>query len=154
MTKTEKRFCEYLAITQNAVSAAKLSGFTDEPEIAAARLIQKTSVRKRCKKIIKSLCDSTDAVGGLYRIAFSQPVDIINKVFSEQPDFSKSDLFCVSEIKKGANGAVEIKFFDKLKALQLISEMRPNDEANKLKDFYEAITLGAKSISENRNDEE
>lgn len=155
MTNQESIFCENLAATQNAVSAAILSGFTDEPEKAAAKMLEKSAVRRRCKKLIKNSIDTLSAVAGLYKIAFSNPTSAVSGVFSEDvSDLKNADLFSVSEIKRGANGTVEIKFFDKIRALQALSELSPTQNESKLKGFYEAIMLGAKSVSEDRSDEE
>ncbi|MBQ8533920.1 MAG: terminase small subunit [Clostridia bacterium] len=155
MNAKEKLFCENLAVSQDAVKAALLSGFTDQPEKTAAKLLEKPAIRRRCKRLIKNSTDTLDAICGLYRIAFSNPTSAVCSLFSEDvTDLKNADLFSVSEIKRGTNGAVEIKFFDKIRALQTLAQLSPTENESKIKGFYEAIMLGAKSVSENRSEEE
>jgi hypothetical protein len=50
----------------------------------------------------------------------------------------------VSEIKKPKEGALEIKFFDRFKALEKLAE-ETNDDKKSLP-FYEALENGAKAL--------
>ena len=58
--------------------------------------------------------------------------------------FKKLDLFNVSEIKKQKGGCIEIKFFDRLKALSCLENFlnSENDEPS----FYDAILEGAQAL--------
>lgn len=66
----------------------------------------------------------------------------------ENPDVEKlknMDLYCVSEIRRPKEGAMEIKFFDRLKALEKL-------EAGSLEDngavsFFEALNRGASAVN-------
>ena len=56
------------------------------------------------------------------------------------------DLFNVSEIKRKKNGEMEIKFFDRLKALEKltdITDMSSSDEENSI---FHAIAKGAAAL--------
>ena len=56
------------------------------------------------------------------------------------------DLFHISEIKRQKDGAIEIKFFDRLKALEKLekADLLNNEEANP---FYKALENGTKVFS-------
>lgn len=71
-------------------------------------------------------------------------------------DFSKEsiekmDLFNVSEIKRQKGGAIEVKFFDRLKALEKLSEISTKDEKAAVS-IYSAIEKSADALRENCNE--
>ena len=63
---------------------------------------------------------------GLERLAFGRINDAVELVFAEEVTPAKirqADLYNVSEIKKIKGGGVEIKFFDRQKALERLEEL-------------------------------
>ncbi len=69
-------------------------------------------------------------------------------LFSDEVDTEKieeMDLFNISEIKRKKGGDIEIKFFDRLKALEALYEM---SETSGVADnaFYSAIEKGAAAL--------
>lgn len=154
MTKQEKMFCEIFAATLDKERAAKAAGFVESPEIFAQRLFSKAAVRKRCKRLIKSSLECQSAVAGLSKLVFGNASSAVEAFFEEGvPSLKNADLFCISEIKRSSTGAVEIKFFDKIRALQTLAELCPTESENKMQGFYEAIIKGA-TASDDRSDEE
>ncbi len=98
----------------------------------------------RTKKISqKEVCD------GLRKLAFGDITDAVSLLFeSEEEIISKLptlDLFNVSEIKRPKGGGMEIKFFDRLKAIDKIREMVNEQTDNKPTSFYEALEKSAKA---------
>ena len=66
-------------------------------------------------------------------------------IFSEditEERIDELDLFNISEIKRKKGGDVEIKFFDRLKALEHLSEMSEGTETGDTS-LYSAIQKGA-----------
>ena len=62
-------------------------------------------------------------------------------MFTDKPDIqeiSSLDLFNVAEIKRPKDGALEIKFFDRIKALEKL-EAADNNEKQGVSDFYRAL---------------
>ena len=53
-------------------------------------------------------------------------------------DPARYDLFNVAEIKRPKDGAMEIKFFDRIKALEKLEDIDENDRSN-VSDFYKAL---------------
>lgn len=61
------------------------------------------------------------AAAGYQRLAFGSICDAISLLYKSDPskeDLEGMDLFLVSEIKRPKDGSMEIKFFDRLKALE------------------------------------
>ena len=92
----------------------------------------------RRKKISeKEVCD------GLRRLAFGEITDAVSLLFEPEEEIieklPKLDLFNVSEIKRPRGGGMEIKFFDRLKAIDKIREMVNEKRDNSRTSFYEAL---------------
>ena len=54
------------------------------------------------------------------------------------------DLFLVSEIKRPKDGSMEIKFFDRLKALEKLESRSESEDG--AKDLFDAINRSAKAV--------
>lgn len=61
------------------------------------------------------------------------------------------DLFNVAEIKRPKENAMEIKFFDRLKALEKLELLSKSDKGN-TSDFYNAIISGLKNSQSDGDD--
>ncbi len=84
---------------------------------------------------------------GYERLAFGSTADAFRLIMStaeESCDVGELDLFNVAEIKKPKDGAMEIKFFDRLKALDQLREIPENGDSAAA--FYEAITACADGL--------
>ena len=85
---------------------------------------------------------------GYERLAFGSAADAVRLLFVE--DVSRQmlrgmDLFTVAEIRRPKGGGMEIKFFDRLRALQCMEAM---GEENSPAGFYEALQAAAESLEE------
>ena len=65
----------------------------------------------------------------------------------ENANLEEMDLFSVSEIKRGKNG-VEIKFFDRLKALEKLEALTESRESDTARELFRAIGQGAGALRE------
>ena len=66
-------------------------------------------------------------------------------MYTDNPDtglLETMDLYMISEIKRPKEGALEIKFFDRLKALEKICEVQQNPEETCMP-FYKALEKSA-----------
>lgn len=87
--------------------------------------------------------EECDVRAGLERLAFGRSNDAAALAFCEEVTphmLAQADLFNVSEIKRVKGGGVEIKFFDRQKALEKLDELNAqlrNDR--KAKNLVEAI---------------
>ena len=82
---------------------------------------------------------------GYERLAFGSTVDAFRLLMSEgEIDVQSLDLYNVSEVKKPKDAAMEIKFFDRLKALEYLGNSSSDDaQAGSL---YEALNRCAENI--------
>ncbi len=72
-------------------------------------------------------------------------------MFFDAPDEQKIeelDLFNIAEIKRPKGGGLEIKFFDRLKALEKLSQLEEGSEDASFSPFYEALKKGAEALEE------
>lgn len=97
----------------------------------------------RSKKITKK-----EVSDGLRRLAFGEITDAVSLLYeSDEAVISKLptlDLFNVSEIKRPKTGGMEIKFFDRLKAIEKLSELATAQESGNASSFFEALESSAK----------
>ena len=105
---------------------------------------------RKKKSIKEEVCE------GLKRLAFGDITDAVTLLFADD-DISNEkikslDLFCISEIKKARAGAMEIKFFDRQKALEKLFELS-SKESNETMRFYAALEESAKSANKLFGDE-
>jgi len=62
-------------------------------------------------------------------------------------EIEKLDLFNVSDIKRPKGGGLEIKFFDRLKALERLEKLGTGEE-NTQSSFVQALAEGAKLLTQ------
>ncbi len=151
LSQKQKLFCAYYANTADVQKSALLAGYSKNPLLKGEQLLKKEEISKEIESIIKARENVIKQIArlGFERLAFSSVGDAVSLLFAHdvsRETLSKMDLFMVSEIKKLKDGAMEIKFFDRIKALQNICDCeKKQDEGNSLID---AINMGAKTLSE------
>lgn len=98
---------------------------------------------KRKKITEKEVCE------GLRRLAFGEIKDAIVLLYESEENIINAlpqlDLYNVSEIKRPKGGGMEIKFFDRLKALEKLREIAIENDTSSSNQtsFYEALEKGA-----------
>ena len=147
LTEQERLFCAYYALLGEVGGAAKAAGYGGDAERQGLILLEKGSVQRRVKKAAELL--RRPAGSGLLRLAFGSHTDGVKlSVCGEvSPGFIDGlDLFCVSEIKRQKDGSMDVKFYDRLKALELLGTDGNADSS--LQSFYKAIERGTRSAGE------
>lgn len=84
---------------------------------------------------------------GLSRIAFGEVADPIRLLFCDEITpmaLKKLDLFSVSEIKRPKGGGMEIRFYDRIKALQCLAELEGGGEDGA--GLAQALEEGARAL--------
>ncbi len=148
LTKKELDFCRWYARLQNPKEAAIKSGYTVLPEYRGINLLSKKHIVCKIKELEKeNTTDSNLVSAGLSRLAFGSISDAVKLILSAngdnppQPD--TLDLFNVSEIKFTSGKGMEIKFFDRLKALEQLSKLSESSLNSSALSFYEALERSA-----------
>lgn len=155
LSEKEKLFCFYYLRSRNGREAAAKSGYRFA-EKAAAKLLGKKEIRHYLEQSDKNQkAADADITAGLYRLAFGCVSDAVRLLFEEElsrQEIEQLDLFNVSEIKRQKGGALEIKFFDRLKALEKLSAVSCADASDAAGNLYQAIEKSAKALSEGANE--
>lgn len=155
MTSKEKLFCTYYSLRRNPREAAVKSGYMF-PEKTALRLLKRKEIENEIARIDKQRkTGDEDIASGYYRLAFGCVSDAISLLFSENvspDDIEKMDLFNIAEIKRKKNGDIEIKFFDRLKALQLLGELFSSSDTASTSSLFSAIEKGALALRSDKGE--
>lgn len=115
---------------RNVKEAAIEAGFSQKDAFfEGMKLLGRKSVTTKIKNLSEKLSNQPYLVNaGLERLAFGRVNDAVSLVFAEEfpseKKLQKLDLFNISEIKRDKNGGVEIKFFNRQKALEMLWEMQ------------------------------
>ena len=145
LNKREMEFCRFFVICRDSREAAAKAGFAF-PERSGMRLLGKQAVLTEIDRLSEQVKTAASAVDGLRRIAFGSVTDAIKLVLGEEPlELEGLDLFMVSEIKKTDKG-VEIKFYDRIKALSELLSVSESGESRGTSQFVEAIFKGAEAM--------
>ena len=156
LTKKETDFCRMYVRLRNPREAAVRAGFTTLPECRAVSLLSKKNIRKKIQEFEKEvLADEALISAGLQRLAFGSVSDAVKLILSADkntsPDIDSLDLFNVSEIKFTSGKGMEIKFFDRLKALERLSLISQNGNDLGALSFYEALERSAGNKTESED---
>lgn len=151
LTKKEQDFCRYYYHLRSLRQSAYLAGYILLPERCGEKLIEKKKILDEIKRIEARGNKLKLARAGFKRLAFGSVSDAIRLLDGDRTDLDAMDLFMVSDIKIPKGGGMEIKFFDRQKALESLAEMEGNVEENTTLPFYEALENSAQHISETTN---
>lgn len=159
LTAREKRFCTIFSGTGNAKEAAAAAGF-GHPEQKGTALLLRDDIRAEIDRIYAAttLNCRQRARAGYERLAFGSIKDAVRLMFEPELNdrmLEEYDLYNVSEIKRPKDGAMEIKFFDRIKALEKL-EGTAEPEENRVSEFYGAlvrsVSEGADKLSEEKEE--
>lgn len=148
MRKREKTFCVYVAQGKSLEESSVLCGYDENRGIS---LITKPEIMNEITALLKAKANLMKnlSVLGYQQLAFGGIADCISLVTEEKvskDELQNMNLFMISEIKKPKDGAMEIKFFDRLKALEKLQDYL--DGESQCVPFYEALEKGAKALGE------
>lgn len=80
-----------------------------------------------------------DVLRGLARLAFSGAEGLSGLLLAEEGGAEKAALNAVSEIRRNANGTVEVKMVDRVKALATLYELLGSGESEGAEAFFRAL---------------
>ena len=113
------------------------------------RLLNRKEIQSEIERIDKKRKRSeADISAGYLRLAFGCVSDAVKLIFSEditEEKIDELDLFNISEIKRKKGGDVEIKFFDRIKALEHLYEMSEGTDSGEAS-IFDAIRKGASAL--------
>lgn len=138
-TEREKAFCRAYLQSMDAQRAAKQSGLAD-----GDAMLEKGSV---CKKIEKLRAQGAslrreDIVRRAAALAFSRANDAVKLALGmpmTDEELDALDLDAVTEFKRGANGVAEIRFADRVKALEVLAALIGGADEGAAAEFFRAL---------------
>ncbi len=148
LSSRSKSFCASYLECGNAQEAARSAGFVKNPKRACERLLSNPAVVEeisRLSQLRRKLLNQL-AYTGYLRLAFGGVSDAVKLLYSDEPSagqIAQMDLFSVAEIRRPRDGSMEIKFADRLKALEKLEQALP--EGGGAEPFYEALRAAALS---------
>lgn len=149
LTAKEKAFCNCFVSCGSADEAAYNAGYVKNPKRSGEELLCRDEIANEIKRLGKCRTSSLSEIAtvGYRRLAFGKISDAVSLLYMENPSkeqLEHMDLFLVSEIKRPKDGSMEIKFFDRLKALEKLTA--DNEKDDKATPFYDAIENGARAL--------
>ncbi len=142
-------FLMFYARLRNIKEAAMRAGFPEKSAYKeGVKILNSVSSAKKIEKL-SSKFEKINVRQGFERIAFGEINDVAELVFAEEPltisEIARLDLFNVSELKKVKGGGVEVKLFDRQKALEKLLEIENSTDTNSTAtSFFKALREGAK----------
>lgn len=135
----EKQFCACYAETGDARLSARLAGYRLNSRARGIRLLSRDDIRCEIENLIKEKEKLAKrlAMLGYRRLAFGDTGDCVSLICSgnvTEQDLTEMDFFMISEIKKPKDGALEVKFFDRIKALEKLENACDDTSAKSLFD--------------------
>ena len=146
----ERLFCRCYADSGDALRAAKEAGFLKDSRRVSGKLLSDDAVLEEISRLL-SLRQRTLgnlAAIGYQKLAFGSVSDALRLLYAEQPDaeeLEQMDLFMISDIRRNRDGMLEIKFFDRVKALEKLDAAAREDNAG-VAGLMEAIGRGAQTV--------
>lgn len=150
-TKREKLFCRYFVRCGDPRQAAVKAGWRLGAERAGLLMLGREEIRTEIKKAAKEERE----LGGICRTALERLAagsisDAVRLMFHEgeapPENLEEMELLNVAEIKRPRGGGMEIKFFDRLKALEKLQETENEEREDGGAAFYTALEKGAAAL--------
>ncbi len=163
LTGKQKKFLYYFLKSKNIAEAAAMCGIPpDSAYEEGMKIINNPHASEYAAELAVTMKKFGAGCGGTVEDALDRLINgrvndavILAKADPEQltdEDIRRLDLFNVSELKFG-KGVCEIKFADRLKAIEKLNEIRTQSaEDNAAQSFFDAIGEAAKSAE--KSDEE
>ncbi|MBQ2537734.1 MAG: terminase small subunit [Ruminococcus sp.] len=141
LTAREREFCLSFMQSGDAQLSARRAGFRN-PDSEGERLLCNEKICAELERLseLRGRLLTALSVIGYQRLAFGSAADAASLLFEENPSreaLGKMDLFLVSEIRRPKDGAMEIKFFDRARALEKLASLSMERESSG--SLYDAI---------------
>lgn len=151
LTHREYLFCNCYVNSGDVKKSAVFAGYKVKPELVGYKLLQRDDINTKIDELYNQKKKNLlyKACRGYEKLAFGGVSDAIKLIYCQNislDEICKMDLFNVSEIRKPRDGMLEIKFFDRFKALEKLQQVNFLN-ANQNMSFYNAIENSIKSLN-------
>lgn len=158
----EKLFGFYYQKLRNGREAAVKAGYLPMfAEKTAAKLLQNSSILQYIDGLDHKCSQENlhaQVVSGLKRLAFGSIADSLRLLITNEQEALEKletiDLFQISEIKKTRENAMELKFFDRFKALEKLMELSSAEKDKEgVGQFFRALEDSARMLGKQNSDD-
>lgn len=151
LTAKEKLFCLLFASSRDARGSAARAGYLS-PAKAAVKLLNRAEIKQTIEAEEASRGFNLGEIrDGLRHLAFGSAADAVMLMIKgdelSSQEIEELDLFNVAEIKRPKGGGLEIKFFDRIKALEKLASSGEGAGAS-ANDLIRALDEGAAGLSD------
>ena len=127
MKQREEEFCRLTAVLGDPLTAARRAGYK-HPDEAWPGLISRQDIADEIGRIAKEVSKvfRDTLMSSLYRLISRDNTDAVRLLYREQvsgDELAQMNLSGIAEIKRTKDKSVEIKFFDRIKMLDKLSEL-------------------------------
>lgn len=154
LEEKEKLFCLFFSQSRDARAAAAKAGYGLKARKHGIALLERKDIRKEIARLDKCRqVKREEIIAGYRQLAFGNISDAVRLAYSDdkpQLGTEKLDLFNVSEIKRSKGGGLEIKFFDRLKALEHLENLCSLNNNDHALPFYKALENSAAKLRDDR----
>lgn len=151
LSPREKLFCLNFCNCADAKQSAINAGYKKNPKCQGEQLLCRSDVADEIMRLSKTRERSISIASRVFaeRLAFGSIADAVSLLYMDSPtkeQLRNMDLYPVSEIKKLKDGAMEIKFFDRLKSLEKLATESENENES-CNSLIEALNKGAQNLN-------
>ena len=151
LSTKEELFCLYFAASRDPRGSAAKAGYSILPERAAQKLLSSDLIIKRINELEQQRrANLAEVTEGYRKLAFGSIADAISLITADElptkKELEKLDLTMISDIKRPKGGGLEIKFFDRLKALDKLCEISSAVQNENSSDFLSALEKSARAL--------
>lgn len=134
LSKRQEDFCRLYASTLSPAESARLAGYPPPAyRLTGLKLLEKPEIKRRIESLKEEDRLNTlrnEALLALCRAAVSDCSPALALMTLDDEAFTsaakETELFCISEIKR-QKGVTEIKFIDRIKALEAVCRLTENE---------------------------
>lgn len=149
MTEKEHRFIGELKKGKTPMEAARRAGYSIHRRGDVDRLMAKPAVRKALNQEQKPPARQRIRQA-LERIAFGGVEDAVRFMDGEGEELGE-ELFPVAELKR-RQGGYEVKFYDRLRAMELLERLEEGDLAQGDQSLSKILEESARAMRDNEED--
>jgi len=136
----QKSFCQSYLYTMDPQRAAETAGITDGYALLKDRTIQQRLESMR--ETLRTQIRKEDVVRQLSQLAFGRTNGAVELALASrgtEPAPQSLDLSAVSEFRATDKGGIEIKFIDRIRALEVLYGLLGNSAAPDADAFFQAL---------------